>query len=241
MLWKIRKRKKKKGPRVAIAIGVTLLVFTIFGFFVAPPIIKSQLEKRAGESLGRKVTVGRVRVNPYALSLTLENLDVRRQEDDGSLLGWRRLYVNFDPIASVLGAWTFGIVELDGFHGAATLKKDGTFDFADIIARLRAQPEKEAKPIPAIRVKSLAVRDARLHFADQSQPLPFATTLGPVSFELTEFYTAVERGAPYRFTAVTETGEKLAWTGTLSAAPLASTGELRLENVSLPKYAPYYA
>ena len=62
--------------------GGLLVAFTVFGFLIAPPIIKAQLEKRASEALGRTVTVGKVRVNPYAASLTLENLDVRLKEGD---------------------------------------------------------------------------------------------------------------------------------------------------------------
>lgn len=225
--------------------GGLFAVFTIFGFFIAPPIIKSQLEQRASAALGRKVTVGHVRVNPFVVSLTLENLDVRLKEGDGSFLGWTRLYVNLDPLDSIFGAWTVGAVELDGFHVTALLKKDGTFNFTDIIERLNAataaQPATPAKPLPAVRVDRVQVQDARFDFMDQSRSRSFATTLGPVSFNLAGFQTAVAVGAPYHFEAVTETGEKLVWSGTLSAMPLASTGELRLENILLPKYAPYYA
>ena len=78
--------------RRTLWIAASLLaVYTVTGFFIAPPIIRSQLERRAGAALGRTVTVGRVRVNPFAVSLTLENLDVRLKEGDGSFLGWSRL------------------------------------------------------------------------------------------------------------------------------------------------------
>ena len=223
-----------------------LVAFTVFGFFIAPPIIKSQLEKRASAALGRAVTVGKVRVNPYAVSLTLENLDVQLKDGTGSFLGWDRLYVNAEPLASVFGAWTVGTMELDGCHVTAELKQDGTFNFADIIERLNAAASAPksagpAKPAPAVKVGSLKVQGARLDFVDLSRSQRFATSFGPVSFSLTEFHTTAERGAPYRFEAVTEAGEKFAWSGTLSAAPLASSGELRVENILLPKYAAYYA
>jgi hypothetical protein len=228
-------------------IGAGLLAaYTVAGFFVAPAIVKAQLEKRATAALGRTVTVGKVRVNPFAISLTLENFDVRLKEGTGSFLGWSRLYLNADPLASLLGTWTVGAVELDGFHAAAILQRDGTFNFADIVARLGAEavpatPAAEPAQPPAVHIGRLAVTQARLDFTDESRARPFATTLGPVSFSLTDFRTAVERGAPYRFEAVTEAGERLAWSGALSAVPLASTGELRLENIQLPKYAAYYA
>ncbi len=242
-LWVFRKRKKKKWPRRLLIAGIALAVFTVAGFFVAPRIIKTQLEKRASAALGRAVTVGKVRVNPYVLSVTLENLDVRGVDGTGSFLGWGRLYVNFDPIASLRGAWTLGEIELDGFHVSVQRQPDGTFNFADILARLK--PDQAAAPsgsLPPVRIGSLKVKEARVHFADHTQAQPFTTVLGPLTFAVTEFHTAgARRDAPYNFEAVTESGERLSWAGTLSANPVSSVGELRLENIVLAKYAPYYA
>ena len=225
--------------------GAALTLFTVTGFFILPPVIKSQLEKRLGAELGRTVTVGKIRLNPYALSLTLENFDVRLKEGHGSFLGWTRLYVNFDALASLTGDWVLSEIELDGFHVGVILKSDGSLNFSDILAKLApatagpvAAPAKPGRPI---RIGSLKVDQARVEFADQSRKLPFRTVAGPLSFALTEFRTAGARGAPYHFAAVTETGEKFAWTGTLSAEPFRSVGEMSLENITLAKYAAYYA
>src|SRR6478736_202513 len=237
-------RPKSRRRRLLWIGGVALLLFTVGGFFVAPPIIKSQLEKRASAALGRTVTVGKVRVNPYAMSLTLEDLDVRPKEGTGSFLGWQRLYVNFDPLSSVLGTWTFGAIELDGFHVAALLKPGGVFDFDDILQKLMAETAgtSTAAPakLPAVRIGSLKVNGARADFADQSRFKPFATTFGPVTFSVTEFRTVGERGAPYHFAAVTEVGEKFDWTGTIGVDPFRSTGKLSVENINLAKYLAYY-
>ena len=226
--------------------AVIIAVFTITGFFIVPPIVKSQLEKRASAVLGRTVTVGKVRFNPYTLALTLENFDVRLKEGNGSFLGWNRLYVNFDALASLTGDWVIGEVELDGFHAAAIVKPDGSLNFSDVLEKLNA-PSAEpkaatpAKPGRPLRVGSLKVTQARLEFSDESRPKRFATVVGPLTFSVTEFRTVGSRGAPSHFEAVTEAGEKLAWTGTISADPLQSLGELSAENIVLSKYAPYYA
>lgn len=225
--------------------GGAIALFTLVGFFVLPPIVKSQLEKRASAALGRPVTIGRVRVNPYAGSVTLEQLDVRLKDGTGSFLGWDRLYVNADPLSSLFGAWTLGAVELDGFHVTAQLKPGGAFNFSDILEKLNppgappsAAPAKPGRPLLLV---SLKVNGASLDFADQSRPKPFATTLGPVTFALTEFRTTGSSGAPFHLEARSEAGEKFSWTGTLSAEPFGSKGDLRLENILLPKYLAYYA
>ena len=101
--------------------GFGLVLFTVTGFFVLPPIVKSQLEKQASARLGRTVTVGKVRVNPYTLSVTLEDFDIRLKEGNGSFLGWKRLYVNFDALASLTGDWVLSEIELEGFHAAVSV------------------------------------------------------------------------------------------------------------------------
>lgn len=228
--------------RLLIAGGLIAL-FTVTGFFILPPILKAQLEKRISTALGRTTTVQKVRVNPYAMSVTLEGVDVRLKDGTGSFLGWNRLYVNFDALASIWRAWTLGEVELDGFHVSAELKADGTFNFADIIERLEAlrssSPSVAAEPGRPIRVGALRVKEARLDFSDRQPKRPFVTSLGPVSFALTEFTTAPAPGAPYRFEAVTEAGERLAWSGTLAMEPLQSRGSFEIANLTLKKYTPY--
>jgi hypothetical protein len=175
----------------------------------------------------------------------LDNFDVRLKQGEGSFLVWKKFYVNFDPLASLTGDWVLGEITLDGFDVQVIMLPDGRLNIADILAKLTA-PSPTPSKIPAwllrpVRVGSLKVNEARAEFADQSRPQPFATTLGPLTFAVTEFRTTGASGAPYHFEAMTESGEKLAWTGTLSAEPLAAKGEMRLENIVLAKYAPYYA
>jgi len=237
-------RLSPRGSR-ALWIAATLLVlFTVTGFFILPPIVKAQLVKRLSTELGRPVAVGKVRVNPYALSLTIENLEVGERAGPDAFFGWRRFYARFGALASLGGDWVLPEFALDGFHAHFVINPDGTFNFSDLLAKFggpaaASAPAGPAKPSRPVRVGSLKITEARVDFADHSRKKPFRTVVGPLSFALTGFRTAGDRGAPYHFEAVTEAGERFTWTGTLSADPLASTGEFGIENLDLPKYAPY--
>lgn len=231
---------------IAAAIGVVL--FTVMGFLVLPPIIKAQAEKRLAAELGRAVRIGRVQMNPYALSVTVEDFEIQEQGGRGAFLGWRRLYVNVDALASLRGEWVVSDVELDGFHAAVGIKADGAYNFSDVLAKLTPPGGATAAPAPTpgpakaarpVRVAHLVVSQARVDFSDASRRRPFATTVGPISFGLKEFRTAGANGAPYHFAAVTEAGEKIAWTGTLAADPVASKGEFEVGPIVLKKYLPY--
>ena len=225
---------------LGIAAGLIAL-FTVVGFFIAPPILKTQLEKRLSAESGRTVTIGKVRLNPYALSLTLENFDMRSKEGKESFLGWSRLYVNFDALSSLTGDWVLSEIELDGFHAAPVIQSDGSLNFSDIMARINAQsaPAAPSKPGRPLRVGSLKVSQARVEFSDLSRTTPFKSVVGPLTFALTGFRTAGSRGAPYHLEAVTEAGEKIAWVGTLAAVPLESRGDFQITDLVLKKYTPY--
>jgi hypothetical protein len=140
-----------------------------------------------------------------------------------------------------MGEWVFSKIALDGFHSHVLINQDGTFNFSDLLAKAAAvpAPPAAAKPPRPFLIDSLTVTGASLDFADNSRQKPFRTVVGPVSFILTEFRTAGNRGAPYHFEAVTEAGERFAWSGTLSADPVSSAGDFAVENFDLPKYAPY--
>lgn len=225
--------------------GVLLVLFTITGFLILPPIVRSQLEQRLSAELGRKVTVEKVRLNPYTLSITLEQFAIREPDGTTLFVGWQRLYVNFDALSSLWGEWVLGDIALDGFRANVALRADHTLNFADILQRLTPPASTPAAaPTPAVRpvrISHLEVKDAAVSFTDATRATPFATTLGPLTFAVTEFRTVSAPGAPYSFAAVTESGEKLRWNGTLQSAPYRSVGELVLEDIVLPKYAPYFA
>jgi hypothetical protein len=241
-------RTPSKLRRNVLILAGLVVLFTLTGFFLAPVIVKSQLEKRLSAELGRRVTVEKVRVNPYALSLTLEQFAIREPDGTSPFVTWRTLYVNADILGPIWRELTLREVVLDGFDIRVGVKADRSLTFADIIAKLNATrasapaaPAGSEKKKPhVLHVGRLQVSDARVDFTDASTAKPFATTLGPVTFTLSDFRTVSESGAPYHFEAVTGAGEKFTWTGSLRAEPLHSAGTFTLENVDLAHYTPYY-
>lgn len=223
--------------------AVCVALYAVVGFFVLPPILKTQLERRGAVELGRSVSIQRVRVNPFVLSATFDGVEVGGRGGTGApLLGWQRLLVNFDPLSSITRDWTFGEIVLAGFHGVVEIGADGKFNFSDLIEKFQpsSEPQPPSKLSRPIRIDRLNVANARVDFSDRSRGDVFHTEVGPVNLTLLQFRTAGSRGAPYRFEAESEAGEKVHWTGTLAMSPLASAGEWRIENLSLPKYAPYF-
>ncbi|ACB73563.1 DUF748 domain-containing protein [Opitutus terrae] len=235
-----------RGRRRFWILLVLVGVYAVLGYFVLPPIARTELQKRMAAQLGRTVSIGAVKIDPFAFSIALERVQIMNASGAEPFAGWRRLSVNFDPLASLRGEWVLGEITLEDFRGGVEIDEHGTPSFSDLLDRFGktrepdaarpAEPRQRSRPW---RISRLTVAGAQVDFVDRSRSEVFRTLLGPVNFTLVEFRTAGGHGAPYRFEARSESGEKLTWTGSLSARPLTSTGEWRLENVLLSKYAPY--
>src|SRR4051812_34169663 len=81
-----------KRTVIAVAGGVAL--FTLFGFFALPPIIRRIAERQIAEQLGRRASIGHIRVNPFALALEIDDLQIYEADGKTPFVGFARFYVN---------------------------------------------------------------------------------------------------------------------------------------------------
>src|ERR1035438_10766955 len=85
--------EQPRGRRRLLWAGAAFLVYVLVGFFVLPPIIKSQLLKLLPAITKRQAAIRQVKFNPLDLSLTIRGLSLT--EPDGQVFAsWEELYVN---------------------------------------------------------------------------------------------------------------------------------------------------
>lgn len=233
--------KQLFGPRLRASKrfwGLIFLVFyTLFGFFVVPYIIKSQLSTMVSELMARKFTLEEVRFNPYALSLTLSGVSLA-DKDDVELAGFDEFYVNFQTSSLFRWAWTFGEIRLDGPRGNVRIEADGNPSFQDLLQTSESEPaqpaaaEQEAA-LPRLVIHRFAVNNGQLLFSDHSIPTPYKQEIHPVTFELTGFSTLPEKDGPYQVKLVLPDGGLLVWQGDVSVNPLRATGRVEISDLQL--------
>ncbi len=233
-------RRQKLRARVWKVLLAVLVAFLVWLWFGLAPILPRSMERRMSAELGRPVEIGPIRINPFALAVT--SRDVRVLEADGQpLVGWSRLHVNFEISSLWRDAYVFRRLEVSDWLGRLAVQPDGKLNIADLLDRARAakaEPASDEAP-RALQVRYLTVNGATLHFEDLSKQPHFATSVGPMAFALENFTTAAGDAAPYRFTAVTESNERVHWQGDVTTVPLQSSGEFQIEGILLPKYAAY--
>jgi uncharacterized protein involved in outer membrane biogenesis len=249
--------KSRRWPRrLAIGGAGGVALFAILGFFVAPPIARSVASKQLGELLGRKVSIARVRINPFALSLTVEGFQIFEADGSTPFAGFQRLYVNAQissvfrraPIIKEIGLESLRVhvvrtkatADSWGDLGAA-------YNFSDIVARLTAAPKTPRPPAPPdaapprFSLNNLHLDDAAVIFDDRPTGdhhevtgltigVPFASTL-PVYLD-----SFVEPGLKVRID-----GTPFAIQGRTKPFKdsLETVLELRLQALDLTRYVPF--
>ena len=218
-----------------------LLIYTVVGFLILPPIVRVVAVKQISKQLDRETSIEKIKINPFALSTTIRGLLIK-DKDGEPFVSWDEVYVNFQ-LSSFLGhPWVFKEISTTRPFVRAQMNKDGTFNFSDILAKFstNAAPAKtESKPL-SLRVDRLHLGGATAAVADFTPREPFKRTVGPLDITLDNFRTDPDNKNPYAFSGTTDAGETIAWSGHFYLNPLRSEGELKLFNFTLNKYAPLY-
>src|SRR6266705_4996383 len=147
ILFFLSTRKRK----IIIWSLALLLAYTVIGFFILPPIIRSVAAKQLTQQLGREVTIQKVKLNPFALSVTVDGFLIKEQ-DGQPFVSWDEVYVNFQ-LSSLFGrAWVFSEISTIRPFIRAQMNADRTFNFSDIIAKFSTnapdpKPKQPAKPL----------------------------------------------------------------------------------------------
>ncbi len=217
---------------LAAIAAMVVGMYAIIGFFVVPRAVHSQIQEFARTNYQREPTIGKVRFNPFTLTLEIRGFSFP-DEDAKLLFGFERLVVN----SSLSSIWRRGpsleLIELDQPFGRAVIRPDGTLNFADLAKPFeKDQPEPEPDSEPTrVFIDLLRVIRGRIDFEDHTRPTTFHAQLQPVTFALREFSTVGTGANSYALDAESTEGGKFTWNGTFDLKPVAAKGQFSLIDV----------
>ncbi|GHU34165.1 hypothetical protein AGMMS50256_27420 [Betaproteobacteria bacterium] len=194
-----------------------IALFAVLGFLALPPIVRHVAVGQLSEALHRPVTIRSVAINPFALSLAVEGLDIKEREGDESFAGFESLYLNLQ--ASSLFRWGPVIDEIrlvdPKFH---VVRSAGSrYNFSDLVDEFMAEPKekekkkeegKEKKAAPAFSLNNIQVFGGKIEFDDRvvgekhqvgniSLALPFISSMDYATDVFVEpHFSATLNGAP---------------------------------------------
>lgn len=161
------RRIREKLPLKKILTGtlIFLVLFTIVGFFVVPPILKAVLTNKLSERLHREVTIQKIKFNPFILSADIKGFVVKDRGNSRTFVSFDELYVNLQ-IASV---WKRGPIlkeiKLDRPYINIIRNEEATYNFSDLLEESKPKTKAEAKPL-RFSLNNIQITNGSVDFLD---------------------------------------------------------------------------
>jgi len=219
--------------------GIVALV-AVLGFFVAPPLVKSKAEELLGERLHRKVTIERVRINPFTLTAVVEGFSMRERGSEEIAASFESLAVNVSTATLFRLAPVLQAVRVQKPYVHLERYADGTYNFQDLVDEARAQPPSDAPPAK-FSVNNIEVIDGRIAFDDRPKAarhevtdirvgIPFVSNLpSAVDIQVQPALAAKVNGSPLELKGETKPFKETHET----------TLNVDLDALELPRYVEY--
>ena len=226
-----------------VFIGAWLVVLAVL-FFAGPPLLKSYLVDSLSKQLGRSVTVGAVHVNPFMLSVIIDDFALAERDGKTPFVAFKQAYVNAQLASIVARGPVLSEIRLTEPRVRLARGADERYNFQDIVERLAkpaAQPTKpEAEPLN-FSLNNIHVIKGEIDFDDQPKgrkheirdiniAIPFLSNLFyRVDDYVQPAFSAVVNGAPVQITGQSKPFE----------ADRESSLELKLSQLALGEYLTY--
>ena len=228
-------------PRVLIGTLLGLItLYTLVGFFLLPYLIKSYVIPTVSDQIKHPIVLREAAFNPFVLSLRLNGLEVREQNET-PMLGFEELFVNLRVVTLFLQKVAFDEIRLVMPFVAARVNPEGKLNLLSLVP-----PSDETNPSPApsasepkkmmpVQIDLLEIGQGIIEYRDDSKARPVVIDVVPFEIVLRNFSTVQAEGSEnaHAFTAEIGKGEKISWEGTIFLEPLESDGRVNLSGIKL--------
>ena len=231
-----------KNPRrlrwAAAATAAVVGLYTLAGFWGVPALVRHQFPRTVQTELARQAAIGEVRFNPFTLRLEAD--DIRLNEADGApLLAVGQLAAELEWRSLVRRAWSFADIRISRPSANLVVTKEGRFNLAALIDTFNARPRDPGADhsLPRIVIEQFTLDQGKVDVHDRRAG--YGNVFTPIAFTLAHFSTLPEQTDAYTLSAQSAHGGRLRWKGQASVNPVRASGELTLQDTSLPDLGAY--
>jgi hypothetical protein len=228
-------------------LAVLAAAVLVFIAFFLPEIVKNIALKQVAENTGRKVTIDRVAINPFGMTLEVRQLQLKERDGVSPFVSFSSVRAS----VSMSSVWKRAVV-MDQFKVAAPnvhVVRTGPneYNFTDILKTMEERKKKEPQKKESemkFSINNIALSNGRIVFDDRgvspetthkvedmALTLPFISTIPYMAKEyITPSFYAKVNGSPLGVKGMLRKVEK----------SVEASVAVRLSNVDIPSYHPYF-
>ncbi|MCC6543057.1 MAG: DUF748 domain-containing protein [Nitrospirae bacterium] len=155
----------KSNKKIFIWILAAFVLFTVAGFFIVPPVLKFFLIKKLSEGLNRKVTIGKIQFNPYALSLKITGFKVLERTSADTFASFDELYINIQAVSIVKRGIVIREARLKAPYVRIQYNEDRSYNLSDLLVNNPTGPDVKKDPF-RFSINNIRIIDGSLDFSD---------------------------------------------------------------------------
>ena len=160
-------RIRPRIRKILIGLLAFFVVFTLVGFFVLPPLVKSILTKELSENLHREVTVDQIRINPYTLSITARGLRIKDRGSAETFVSCEEIFINLESLSALRMALILKEIRFTKPYVKITRNQDLSYNFSDLLEKKEPTSPEKAKTKPLrFSLNNIRIEDGSIDFSD---------------------------------------------------------------------------
>ena len=168
---------KRIVTRIAVVLAACFILYTVIGFWVAPLVIKPIVTDKLSEALHRNVTIEKIRMNPYVLSVGIEQCEIAENGASGQLASVGNLYVNVQSSSIFKKALIIKELKLEKPFLHVRRNRDGVINLVALVSSgkkvgkahetdVSVNTGGDKRGIPLMECESISVTEGEIVFTD---------------------------------------------------------------------------
>ena len=164
----------------------SLILYTIFGFFVLPYILKSQIIKAVEQQTDSKISIQNIYFNPFVFNLDISGIELDSLKNK-KLLRLKSIRFDLELYSLLSGSVHIKEFILDQPKIYVVYNKDKTINLLNIIKPTKSEKKVESKEdtkLPRILIDRVAIVSGDVDYVDYTHKTEFDFSLNNIGFEL---------------------------------------------------------
>ena len=159
--------KPNRLQKIAIAAVFAVVVYTIVGFFILPPVVKSLAEKKLSQALQRQATITKVKINPYFLTCDINGFTIKNRIGNETWISCRRLFVNLQAVSLFKLALVCKEIQLTDSYVKITRNEDLSYNFSDLLLPAKkTNNDKKPHKLLSFSLNNIQISGGKIDFID---------------------------------------------------------------------------